>query len=133
MLASSAGDRIRDLGCRAIRREARSGFGLVEGVRVLPSSKGPTKMVGLGRLELPTSRLSSARSNQLSYKPKSRGSRIVSRSRSRIIRYEKEKRRRRCPAKWDLTGPVIQRGSISSTEVERDRIRRPRRTMRNHP
>ena len=28
------------------------------------------KMVGLGRLELPTSRLSSARSNQLSYKPK---------------------------------------------------------------
>ena len=29
-----------------------------------------TNMVGLGRLELPTSRLSSARSNQLSYKPK---------------------------------------------------------------
>src|SRR5262245_60769567 len=27
------------------------------------------KMVGLGRFELPTSRLSSARSNQLSYKP----------------------------------------------------------------
>ena len=27
------------------------------------------KVVGLGRLELPTSRLSSARSNQLSYKP----------------------------------------------------------------
>lgn len=29
-------------------------------------------MVGLGRLELPTSRLSSARSNQLSYKPEAR-------------------------------------------------------------
>ena len=28
--------------------------------------------MGLGRLELPTSRLSSARSNQLSYKPKTR-------------------------------------------------------------
>ena len=28
-----------------------------------------TALVGLGRLELPTSRLSSARSNQLSYKP----------------------------------------------------------------
>ena len=28
------------------------------------------EVVGLGRLELPTSRLSSARSNQLSYKPK---------------------------------------------------------------
>src|SRR3954462_15156738 len=30
------------------------------------------KVVGLGRLELPTSRLSSARSNQLSYKPNDR-------------------------------------------------------------
>ena len=29
----------------------------------------PMEVVGLGRLELPTSRLSSARSNQLSYKP----------------------------------------------------------------
>ena len=35
-------------------------------------SYGPIRrraMVGLGRLELPTSRLSSARSNQLSYRP----------------------------------------------------------------
>ena len=31
--------------------------------------KKPPGMVGLGRLELPTSRLSGARSNQLSYKP----------------------------------------------------------------
>jgi hypothetical protein len=31
------------------------------------------QVVGLGRLELPTSRLSSARSNQLSYKPSTRG------------------------------------------------------------
>ncbi|CAN0104764.1 unnamed protein product, partial [Phaeothamnion confervicola] len=30
------------------------------------------ELVGLGRLELPTSRLSSARSNQLSYKPNDR-------------------------------------------------------------
>src|SRR6478672_13968514 len=30
------------------------------------------KVVGLGRLELPTARLSSARSNQLSYKPLTR-------------------------------------------------------------
>ncbi len=29
----------------------------------------PEELVGLGRFELPTSRLSSARSNQLSYKP----------------------------------------------------------------
>ena len=33
---------------------------------------GQATMVGLGRLELPTSRLSSARSNQLSYKPEAR-------------------------------------------------------------
>jgi hypothetical protein len=38
----------------------------------LRSSKA--KMVGLGRLELPTSRLSSARSNQLSYKPQAQAS-----------------------------------------------------------
>src|SRR5262245_55931827 len=45
-----------------------------------PSSEGPAgpkrrarRLVGLGRLELPTSRLSSARSNQLSYKPLTRG------------------------------------------------------------
>jgi hypothetical protein len=34
-----------------------------------PSEASWREMVGLGRLELPTSRLSSARSNQLSYKP----------------------------------------------------------------
>src|SRR5215469_11646544 len=34
------------------------------------------QLVGLGRLELPTSRLSSARSNQLSYKPLTRGARV---------------------------------------------------------
>jgi hypothetical protein len=34
----------------------------------------PQRLVGLGRLELPTSRLSSARSNQLSYKPAVQGS-----------------------------------------------------------
>ena len=33
------------------------------------SSQSERRMVGLGRFELPTSRLSSARSNQLSYKP----------------------------------------------------------------
>ena len=37
----------------------------------VPEGRTPEsqQMVGLGRLELPTSRLSSARSNQLSYKP----------------------------------------------------------------
>ena len=35
----------------------------------LPTELRPPRVVGLGRLELPTSRLSSARSNQLSYRP----------------------------------------------------------------
>jgi hypothetical protein len=34
-----------------------------------PKRPWPRRLVGLGRFELPTSRLSSARSNQLSYKP----------------------------------------------------------------
>src|SRR3954470_17688660 len=37
--------------------------------RVLSAHAFAPEVVGLGRLELPTSRLSSARSNQLSYKP----------------------------------------------------------------
>ena len=37
-----------------------------------PAGQDHRRMVGLGRLELPTSRLSSARSNQLSYKPEPR-------------------------------------------------------------
>ncbi len=75
------------------------------------------KMVGLGRLELPTSRLSSARSNQLSYKPgfwssgpppPTRRSRHQPRRlhTTAVLRTlaargsfaKKEKRRRRCPA-----------------------------------
>ena len=35
----------------------------------LPAELHPLIMVGLGRLELPTSRLSGVRSNHLSYKP----------------------------------------------------------------
>jgi hypothetical protein len=51
-------------------------------------------VVGLGRLELPTSRLSSARSNQLSYKPdeaSSSGRRTIARQ----PRRKKEGKRRR--------------------------------------
>jgi hypothetical protein len=66
------------------------------------------KVVGLGRLELPTSRLSSARSNQLSYKPLTRGtcsrasgSRHMHRTSAApgaCSSAKKEKRRRRNPA-----------------------------------
>ena len=84
------------------------------------------KMVGLGRLELPTSRLSSARSNQLSYKPltlSSQGLGILLARTSDTRRMQshsaapgacssakKEKRRRRNPANgtqtvWRPSGP----------------------------
>jgi hypothetical protein len=67
------------------------------------------KVVGLGRLELPTSRLSSARSNQLSYKPSTRGACSLARTGLHQMistsaapgacsSAKKEKRRRRNPA-----------------------------------
>jgi hypothetical protein len=71
-------------------------------------------MVGLGRLELPTSRLSSARSNQLSYKPLiltngrilRRGTHVAAAPESGTgSSVKKEKQRRRCPAKRALTEP----------------------------
>ena len=51
--------------------------------RALPTELWPQagvlreRLVGLGRLELPTSRLSSARSNQLSYKPDEASSSVL--------------------------------------------------------
>ena len=47
------------------------------------------ELVGLGRLELPTSRLSSARSNQLSYKPNACSLEYRSRFRSGLSRRRK--------------------------------------------
>ena len=71
-------------------------------------------VVGLGGLEPPTSRLSSARSNQLSYKPGRRkkstpAHRTQSRSRrgASISLKMKERRRRRDPAPCGLTGRFI--------------------------
>jgi hypothetical protein len=67
------------------------------------------RLVGLGRFELPTSRLSSARSNQLSYRPRTHtldprpkivaGKRMLQRRMDCVGSSEKkEKRRRRSPA-----------------------------------
>jgi hypothetical protein len=52
-------------------------------------------MVGLGRLELPTSRLSGVRSNQLSYRPDAKHTFSDENASSCL---KKEKRRRRNPA-----------------------------------
>jgi hypothetical protein len=63
-----------------LRRRPSSPFGLCRARFALLISRGCAtrsqrrSVVGLGRLELPTSRLSSARSNQLSYKPLTTGS-----------------------------------------------------------
>ena len=62
------------------RRRAFDALALADATAQQPSFKRACRaeaaeqrrLVGLGRLELPTSRLSSARSNQLSYKPLTR-------------------------------------------------------------
>ena len=78
-------------------------------------------MVGLGRFELPTSRLSSARSNQLSYRPiEARVRPSHRRPRAIVLQRrldsvgsseKKEKRRRRNPAygsvRPDIERPVV--------------------------
>ena len=80
------------------------------------------EVVGLGGLEPPTSRLSSARSNQLSYKPElyrfrhathSHGAMTQATNRARPLA-KKERRRRRFPANALLTGELILRSPIKS-------------------
>ncbi len=58
------------LACRAVARgnEVRLRPFRARGATAFTALRA-RRLVGLGRLELPTSRLSSARSNQLSYKP----------------------------------------------------------------
>src|SRR5262249_40358309 len=66
-----AGESKRRLACRAVARAPHSpAFALWASARHPSPRLRERRMVGLGRLELPTSRLSRARSNQLSYKPK---------------------------------------------------------------
>jgi hypothetical protein len=76
---SQTGSNRRPHACkaRALPAELWPQWGNSEGNAAQLGSEGDTQklqeqvrsLVGLGRLELPTSRLSSARSNQLSYKP----------------------------------------------------------------
>jgi hypothetical protein len=60
-------------------------------------------MVGLGRLELPTSRLSGVRSNHLSYRPDAKRTFSDENASSCL---KKEKRRRRRPALDLGSGPI---------------------------
>ena len=80
------------------RRRRRKRDCAPELMRGKTAPAGATRMVGLGGLEPPTSRLSSARSNQLSYKPEPLRSRIASSESSpgrNGSSRKKEKRRRR--------------------------------------
>ena len=101
-----------------------------------PRIAAPAKreLVGLGRFELPTSRLSSARSNQLSYRPRAHarcpaisrmtaGTKGCSNDLGNSVgsSEKKEKRRRRNPAKGpnqpELIGPdVFLRNPIERSE-----------------
>jgi hypothetical protein len=61
-------------------------YGPVSPTHQKRSMPGPTSiMVGLGRFELPTSRLSSARSNQLSYRPESHSTQSCDLERKRNV------------------------------------------------
>ena len=95
--------------CRAAARAGQSpAFALRTTARQPSPRFRERRLVGLGRFELPTSRLSSARSNQLSYKPEPgvSGQKPVIRGRFVVSDYrplnssfaKKEKRRRRRPA-----------------------------------
>ena len=91
------------------KSDARSDFRLL--ISDFKTRPPPAGLVGLGGLEPPTSRLSSARSNQLSYKPgqkkKSTPARTESR-RSQVFhilcpeRETKAARSRKCGLTWPL-------------------------------
>jgi hypothetical protein len=73
----------------------------------LPAELRPlTIMVGLGRLERPTSPLSGVRSNHLSYRPQSTGPAAQRPPTRSMYPEKKEKRRRQRPAYRDLTDPL---------------------------
>ena len=72
------------------------------------------EVVGLGRLELPTSRLSSARSNQLSYKPDEASSSGLQPNGAKPRRKKEGKRRRR-------QGAILFIGDVWGKSRERSR------------
>ena len=105
---SQTGSNRRPEACKATALPTELWPRLTHMIRSDPLGTG-SNLVGLGRLELPTSRLSSARSNQLSYKPGTGGYPGTKTTRTVLRPREKEKRRRRCSANGPVTsGPMIQ-------------------------
>ena len=96
-------------------------------MRANPNLRYVEIMVGLGRLERPTSPLSGVRSNHLSYRPvtaiktasgldfvitlKASGKDATATPDTCCCPEKKEKRRRRRPACRGLTGPFVQKRS----------------------
>jgi hypothetical protein len=90
------------------------------------------RLVGLGRFELPTSRLSSARSNQLSYKPKKvwspvtgrvRARKAFARARRRGLVHEEREMKTAVSRLW--TEPILKPvGPDVSKRSDRGRVRR---------
>lgn len=77
------------------------------------------ELVGLGRLELPTSRLSSARSNQLSYKPKLSQPRGL--SPGGLVLRRKRNEDGGCPAEIGLTGRCVPSDPIGHEQARSDK------------
>ena len=76
-------------------------------------------MVGLGRVELPTSRLSGVRSNQLSYRPENDGAEGASKSQERTPRRFSGKLKRVPLFNWirPAPHPFLTRSFLIRTEV----------------
>ena len=101
------------LGNRRALASARRRFAPQQALRLARDDKASAQqLVGLGGLEPPTSRLSSARSNQLSYKPELPRFSLeeTNEVRARPLA-KKERRRRRRPANRGLTGRVCSDGT----------------------
>ena len=87
----------------------------------LPTELIPREM-GLGRLELPTSRLSGVRSNLLSYKP---GKKQIWMNPSRFKHILKKSRLKRDGFKWRITGsnrwpPACKAGALPTELIPRE-------------
>ena len=132
---SQTGSNRRPLACKASALPAEL-WPLIQSAPATSASRSPmagaaVKMVGLGRFELPTSRLSSARSNQLSYRPEA--SRRCSKRGHAHAAYElrsittKGIRRRRSVGECH---PVLKPSGLFSLQEADKEIRR---CLRQHP
>ena len=102
-------------------------FNQSTGLIDLPCGRPAAKMVGPGRLELPTSRLSGVRSNHLSYGPSGSRQKTCSTkpelskppARAGLLKRSRPKAGKR----WDTRGPTLTRDCMSLVKKEKRRRR----------